>query len=164
MRMGSLLAKSIASGTVAGLAVLGAVALRGQATIRNPVAPINATSHVLWGDDAASMADSVSLKYTLPGVLINHASAIFWAILYEAMFWRDAETGRASRALAGGMLVAGLAYLTDYLLVPKRLTPGWELRLDQRQSLPAIYATLALSLPWRGLLRSRRENRRAWLR
>lgn len=153
MRMGTLLGKSLASGSIAGLAVLGAVALRGQLKIRNPVAPINATSHVLWGDDAASMADNVSLKYTLPGVLINHASAIFWAILYEAMFWRDAEAGRAGRAFTGGMLIGGLAYLTDYLLVPKRLTPGWELRLDARQSLPYIYSALAFTLPLRGLLR-----------
>jgi hypothetical protein len=58
----------------------------------------------------------------------------------------------------GGAGVSALAYVTDYHVVPKRLTPGWEERVSNR-SLALIYAVLALSFPVRGLLRhwSRKE-------
>jgi hypothetical protein len=55
--------------------------------------------------------------------------------------------------------VAAAAYVTDYHVVPKRLTPGWELRISPR-SLLATYAVLALALPLRGLLGGRRRRSR----
>ncbi len=42
-------------------------------------------------------------------------------------------------------MVAGIAYVTDYRLVPRRLTPGYEKRVSGR-SLFVIYGVLALSL------------------
>lgn len=47
--------------------------------------------------------------------------------------------------------MAALAYLVDYHLVPKRLTPGWEERVSDR-SLAAIFGAMAVSLPIRRLL------------
>jgi hypothetical protein len=79
---------------------------------------------------------------------------VFWASFYEKFFGRAADRGDVGTALLGGGLVAAAAYVTDYHVVPKRLTPGWEARISQ-PSLFAAYAVLALSLPLRGLLRRR---------
>lgn len=50
-----------------------------------------------------------------------------------------------AKSLIGGAAVSGLAYVTDYKLVPAWLTPGFEKRLSNR-SLLGIYAALALGL------------------
>ena len=107
------------------------------------------------GDEAAKV-DDVDLKHTGLGFLLNAGAAVMWATLYEKAFGAAAERGEISKAFAGGKAIASLAYLTDYHAVPKRFTPGWELRVSDR-SLMLIYSALALSLPLRGLMRSRRN-------
>ena len=87
-------------------------------------------------------------------MLLNAGACVFWATFYERYFGRAADRGDVSTALAGGGIVAAAAYVTDYHLVPKRLSPGWEHRLSGR-SLVATYAVLALSLRLRGLLAKR---------
>jgi hypothetical protein len=57
------------------------------------------------------------------------------------------------------MVVSAGAYLTDYYLVPKRFTPGWEKRLSGK-SLAAIYGMLALGLVASDLLDARADRRR----
>jgi hypothetical protein len=56
--------------------------------------------------------------------------------------------------MLGGGLVSALAYVTDYYVVPKRLTPGYELRL-RPCALAGIYLALALSLSFSKPLRAR---------
>jgi hypothetical protein len=51
--------------------------------------------------------------------------------------------------------VAGLAYFVDYHLVPRRLTPGWELRLSRR-SVALGFVALGVSLAVAEFLRPRR--------
>lgn len=146
---------ALISGTIVGIATALAAAACGKAERSGAVAPLNAVSHITWGDRAARQHDA-SLKYTGTGFVLNHAAAVLWASLYERWFGRAAESGDVARALTGGAVVAGLAYLTDYHLVPERLTPGYEKRLSGK-SLAAIFGALALSLPLRGLfLGSRR--------
>jgi hypothetical protein len=149
-----VLRDALVTGSIACIATLAAAALCGSARKGNAIAPINATSHVLWGGEAAQ-ALRADLKHTVPGVAINEGASLFWAAIYEQAFGRRADRGEWGTALAGGAAVASLAYLVDYHLVSKRLTPGWELHLDAR-SLAAIYAALAISLPLRGLLRRAR--------
>ena len=141
---------AVVSGSIACAVVLAAVAALGPRT-RRAVAPINAISHVLWGASAAH-ATRPDLRHTVPAVAINEGAGIFWAALYERAFGRLAEEGRFARALLGGAGIAALAYVVDYHLVPKRLTPGWEYHL-RGPSLAAVYGALALSLPARGVLR-----------
>ena len=93
----------------------------------------------------------------MTGVALHVGACIFWAVFYEKLFGRVADRGELPTALLGGAAVATAAYVTDYRVVPKRLTPGWESRVNGR-SLAAIYTVLALSLPLRGLLR--RNGRR----
>jgi hypothetical protein len=146
----STLADALVSGTLAGIASAAAATLGGRATGQAPAAALNAVSHVLWGDRAARQ-DAASRRYTLTGFVINQAASLFWAAGY-ATLRRYTPRGPAG-ALLSGAAVAGLAYLVDYHLVPRRLTPGYELRLRGPQ-LAAIYAAIALSLPLQEMLRS----------
>jgi hypothetical protein len=143
---------ALVSGTLAGIAsaAIGTLAARAQG--QAPAALLNAVSHVLWGERAARQ-DAASARYTATGFVINHAASIFWAACYEALR-RRAPRGPAG-ALASAAATAALAYVVDYHLMPRRLTPGYELRLKGPQ-MAIIYAAIALSLPLRELLRRQR--------
>lgn len=142
------LKRALTSGTLAGIGTLAATVLAGKRETGSYAAPLNATSHIVWGDKAA-VQNSASLKYTLTGFILNHAAVIFWAAIYEKFFgMRPAQSGRrqsALRPLAGGAIVSAGAYVTDYYLVPRRLTPGFEKRLSNK-SLLIFYGVLALGL------------------
>lgn len=139
------LSRSLRASAPATAATTAAVALCGERDDANPIAPINAISHILWGDKAARQEDA-SIQYTLAGVALNSAAVLSWAAVYELTFGQLARKGNFAAAVLGGASVAGLAYVTDYYIVPKRLTPGFEKRLSPR-SMFAVYATLAATLP-----------------
>ena len=139
--------RALASGTVAGITTAATAAAAGKREDNSYAAPINATSHIVWGDQAAAQ-DAASLKYTLTGFLLNHAASVFWAMFYEKLFGRRRGLGAKDslvKPLLGAAAVSAGAYLTDYYLVPKRFTPGYEKRLSG-QSMAAIYGMLALGL------------------
>lgn len=141
-----LVGNALVSGTVAGITTALAASLAGKRETGSYAAPLNATSHVVWGNSEASAQDAASAKFTLTGFLINHASAIFWAGIYEQLFGRKQGVQSSSlKPVVGAALVTAGAYVTDYYLVPKRLTPGYELRLSNR-SLATIYGALAVGL------------------
>lgn len=142
--------RAITAGSLAGLATTATLALLGARESGNPVAPINATSHVLWGDEAAT-AEHADVKHTLPGLLINVGAGIFWAFARELLADRLPRRDRAT-AVATGFGIAGLAYVVDYHLISRRLTPGWELRLS-RGSVALGFAALGMSLAMIGLAR-----------
>jgi hypothetical protein len=152
--------RALASGTVAGITSAAAAAIAGKREDNSYAAPLNATSHVLWGDEAATH-DTASLKYTATGFLINHAAAVFWALFYEKLFGRRGRGPEAERSvvkpLLGAAAVSAGAYITDYYLVPKRFTPGYEKRLSGK-SMAAIYAMLALGLVAYDLLDAANER------
>lgn len=152
------LKRAATSGTVAGLATALVAGMAGRRETGSYAAPLNATSHIVWGDQAA-MRNSPSLKFTLTGFLLNHASAILWAAVHDRFFGppRSAYASRRDwllRPLIGSAVVTAGAYLTDYYLVPKRLTPGFEKRLSGK-SMAAIYGFLALGLAAGSLLASK---------
>lgn len=151
MQTDSFLTRALASGTVSGLATSAMAALAGKRETASYAAPLNATSHILWGDEAARH-DGASLKYTVTGFLLNHLAAVMWAAVYEKWVapatsrWSSSRPSLAPLATtAGGAAVAAGAYVTDYYLVPKRFTPGYEKRLSGK-SLALIYGALALGL------------------
>lgn len=159
----SPLKRSLVSGTVSGIAASLAAAVAGKRETASYSAPINATSHILWGDEAARH-DGASIKYTATGFLLNHAAAIMWAVVYEK--WVEPAVARwfAQRpalsplapAVSAAAVSAG-AYVTDYYLVPKRFTPGYEKRLSG-QSMALIYGALALGLAASTLLMERQSR------
>lgn len=121
-----------------------AVAAFGKRELNDAAAPLNATSHIVWGDEAAEQ-DGLSAKYTLVGGVLNATAVASWAVLQRALFGRWSQKGGLTRPLAAGAAVAAIAYVTDYHIVPKRLTPGFEKRLS-KGALAAMYGVLALTL------------------
>jgi len=147
------LGHAVQSGAVAGLATFATVALAGRRDSGSAVAPLNATSHIVWGESAGRV-EHVDAKHTAVGTALHAGACVFWAAFFEKWFGRAARRGDVRTALLGGATIAAAAYVTDYHVVPKRLTPGWESRISGR-SLATTYAVLALALPIVGLLRKR---------
>jgi hypothetical protein len=141
------------TGSLACVATAAGAALCGLRDSGSAVAPINATSHVVWGEAAAAVED-IDWPHTALGFAVNYGASAFWAALYEKLFGAAAERRDVGTAAGGALAVTALAYLTDYHVVPKRLTPGWEKRI-RPASLALVYGALAVSLPLRGLLRTR---------
>jgi len=125
-------------------ATTAAIAASGAIELSNAAAPLNAVSHILWGDAAARQND-ISARYTALGTAINAAAMASWCVLHHAIFRPDRRRAGLAPALARGAATAAAAYVVDYYVVPRRLTPGFEKRLSGR-SMFAVYAALALGL------------------
>jgi hypothetical protein len=136
---------------IAATTTLATVALCGQIEDGDPLSPVNAISHIVWGDEAYTQRD-LSLKYTAIGALLNDISVGSWAFLHEWLFGRAQDEGNIKKSLFGGVLISALAYIIDYHCIPKRLKPGFERHL-QPKSLLIIYAVLALTLGLGGKFR-----------
>lgn len=146
------------SGALAALTTTATLALLGWARERRAAAPLNAVSHILYGDEAKRQ-DRPSAKYTLTGVVLNAAATTLWAAFQRLVFARRPITGRPSarrmaRALVRGAVVSGVAYAVDYAAVPKRMAPGFEARLTPR-GMATLYGVLALSLAASAYMRRR---------
>ncbi len=143
MKIHPTLINALEAGAVTTLTTTAAVALAGKRQVNNAVAPLNAISHIVWGDEA-TRKDAPSVKYTLTGTLINASAMAGWAIVNELAFGKINRRFKTA-ALFTGAAMSGLAYLTDYYAVPKRFTPGIEKRLN-RKGMFFVYAVLAASL------------------
>jgi hypothetical protein len=155
----SVLGRSLVSGTVAAIASAAVASAAGRRETQSAAAPLNATSHMVWGDKAARR-DGGSAKYTVTGFLLHHAAAVFWAAIYETWFAPSQDRSQGGndsilKPLAGAVVVAAGAYVTDYHIVPRRLTPGFEMRLSGK-SLAMIYGALALGLAASSIARAKR--------
>jgi hypothetical protein len=128
--------------------------LLARAEGKSAVQPTNATSHWLHGDRAASYREP-DAAHTLIGYTTHHASAVFWAVPFEA--WLAARPPRTTAGLLlDACAMSAIAAAIDYGATPKRLTPGWELVLSKR-SMVATYGAMALGLAAGALVT------RAWL-
>jgi hypothetical protein len=139
-----ILGNSAITGAIATAATTATTAWLGKRETGSAAAPLNATSHIAFGEEAA-YHDETSVKYTLTGAAINAAAMVGWGAVQEALLGQWARKGSPARALVSGAAVSAAAYVVDYHVVPKRLTPGFEKRLS-KTALFAIYAALALSL------------------
>lgn len=144
---------TLRTGAVATAATTAAVSAFGQWEEGEPIAPINAVSHIAWGDEAAAHNEP-SLEYTATGAALNAVAVTGWAGIHELVM-RRMEQRTLANSMAAGAIVAAAAYVTDYYIVPRRFTPGFEKRLSGR-ALAGVYAVLAASLGVGSLLRSHR--------
>jgi hypothetical protein len=144
----NLLRRASVSGSAAGCAAAITAAARASGEGSTRYAPINAVTHCLWPRTAFSET-GLSARFTLTGLAIHQASAIFWGMLYEALLarpWRtDRSFAKPAQTLACAAATAAIAYAVDYHVVPKRLTPGFEAHLSRR-SMFYVYAALAAGL------------------
>jgi hypothetical protein len=126
----SFLRYVVICGSLSGLSSAAALALAGRSETRSASRPINATSHWLHGDDAAAVGD-VDARHTGVGLVTHQASAFFWAVPFSA--WLASRPPRSPvQMVRDSAVMAAVAAAVDYGLVPRRLTPGWELVLSKR--------------------------------
>jgi hypothetical protein len=155
---GALWKQALREGAVAGTAasVLSTAALGALGALQDgqAAAPLNAVSHWLWGDESLQR-DRPSWRHTLVGYLTQHAASVLWASLYARVYGHRPEAKRLPNAIAGGIATSAVAYVVDYTITPKRLTPGYEHRLDGK-GMFAVYAALALGFA-AGALALRRD-------
>ena len=142
----------LASGSLASLASAAMLAWRGRREVGSPFAAINAPAHWLWGRESLHR-DGPSLRHTLTGAAIHHASSLFWAVFYE---WLQALRDRPSPAtvVADAAATTAVAAVVDLKLTPQRLTPGFERRLSS-PSLAGVYVAFAAGLALAVLARRR---------
>lgn len=133
------LSRLLLSTALTSLATAAAVALLGKRETGHAAAGINAVSHILWGDDAFQR-NRADWAHTALGGGINTAAMLSWSMVGQLL---PAPKSLLS-ALRNGLVISGLAYVTDYYIVPSRLTPGFEHRLS-REGLWRTYAVLAAS-------------------
>ena len=151
-----ILKNTLWTGTITTLTSSAAIAGCGLVELGNAAAPINAVSHILWGDEAASV-DEVDGQHTLAGLGLNSGAMFLWAGVFEALLGKQVTQRRPAISLIGGLALAALAYVVDYYLVPERFTPGFEKRLSGTSML-AIYAALGVSLGLGRLLLQPKEE------
>jgi hypothetical protein len=137
------------TGTIVSFVTAAVLALLAKAEGKSALQPTNATSHWLHGDKAGAVRKA-DLAHTAVGFGTHHASAMFWAAPFEAWLARDPQRSPLLM-LRDASAVAMIAAVVDYLVVPKRLTPGWETVLSKR-SIAATYVALALGLAAGGLI------------
>lgn len=135
------LREGIVSGTLAGLLSAAVLMAVGKRDAGSAVAPFNAESHWLWGDESLT-EDRPTLRHTLTGFATHQASTVFWATLYALVRGRRRTVNGVPEALIGGIATSAAAAAIDYTLVPKRFTPGFENRLST-PSMVAVFAAIA---------------------
>jgi hypothetical protein len=145
------------TGTLAALLSTAVLAATGTRRSGSAVAPINAVSHWLWGDESLH-TDEPSLRHTLTGFVTNHLAAIFWAGLYSLAYGHRDEAKQLPQAVAGAVATSAVAYVVDYHVVPTRLTPGYEHRISSGAML-ATYGALAAGFALGALLLGERRRR-----
>lgn len=136
---------AIAAGTVASVASLLALIQHSRQTRDTPWQLVNAPSHWVHGQ-AALRQRQVSVRYTLVGTAIHHASSLMWAMVYARLCDDRTDCRRPSLGLAA--LVAAGAWVVDTWVVPRRLTPGFE-RQATWGGLLAVYGSFGAGL-WLG--------------
>lgn len=146
---------TLVSGAVAAASTTAALAVIGKAESGKALAPINAVSHMLWGQ-SATRVDGADFKHTAVGIALNSVATTAWAGVHQLLLPRH-RAPSVSRAVLTGAAVSALAYITDYHVVPKRFTPGFEER-SSRKALFGVYLTLAVALAVGSLIRERRNG------
>ncbi|WP_050577423.1 hypothetical protein [Sinorhizobium arboris] len=118
-----------ASGLCAGLAAVAVLVVSAERRKKRPWRPINATSHWIHGDHAGSVS-RFDLAHTGTGFATHMLASFWWALPFSAMIGRSGQPS-PQRVIAAAVGTTALAAVVDYGLVPKRLTPGWELALPK---------------------------------
>jgi hypothetical protein len=146
-------ARALASGSAASIASTAALSIACRLLGKPAVSGTNATSHWLWGRSAWH-ARRGDLRHTVAGYLIHHASSVWWAGFFEYRLARRGRAPAAATIAADAVAVSALAAAVDYLVVPKRLTPGFEAHL-RAVPIALVYLAFAGGLAASALLRRR---------
>lgn len=149
------LREGLLSGTLAGLFSAAVLLVTGKRDAGSAVAPVNAESHWLWGDESLR-EDRPTLRHTLTGIVTHQLSTVFWATLYALVRGKRNAVKSVPQALLGGIATSAAAAAIDYTLVPKRFTPGFENRLST-PSMVGVFAAIAGGIALGALLLRERD-------
>lgn len=150
------LRSAVLSGTCGSLASTAALVVAARVEGKAAAQPINATSHWLHGERAASYT-GIDMARTGVGYATNHLACIFWAVFFEAWLARRGPA-RARTVLRDALALSAIAAAVDYGPTPKRFTPGWEFVLS-RKGMAFAYAGLAAGLAAGALLTQSARHR-----
>lgn len=125
-------------------AVVMALASRSRGD-RAPTA-VNGPSHWLFGEPAVH-DQRLNVRHTVVGLLVHQASSLLWSSFFAAGRLSLSARGHNSwRCIATEAATLGaMAALVDLVVVPQRLSPGFERRLAAKQ-LTAVYGSFAAGL------------------
>ena len=156
-KWGKTLRKAMVSGAVASVLSTISLAFLGKSELDRTAAPVNGPSQWIWGRHAP-FKNRFSWQYTVVGYAIHHAASVFWAIFHEKHQEQlDPATGSGA-LIVPAIVTTAAAYVVDFYVVPKRLSPGFEQRLS-KGALFIVYGTFALGLAGGALIN--RQCRRA---
>jgi len=135
-----LLGRTVRTGTALSSVTLAAIAALSSIETGKPSAAINAISHCIHGDDR-QFGDELSVSESAVGTAVNTMAMFAWSFLYEWLV----GSRKFKRAILPAVLFTGAAYVIDYHIVPRRLSPGIEKRLTMGAVL-GVYASMAVCL------------------
>lgn len=138
------LQRGLVGGATSSLLSTAALAALGKREAGSAHAPTNAISHWIHGDKATHH-HGLSARYTLPGYVIHHGSAMFWAVIFERLCGELLDRKNPALTLGIGTASAAVACFVDYQLTPDRLKPGYENHLS-RPALAVVYGAFGLGL------------------
>jgi hypothetical protein len=147
--------EGVVSGTLAGLFSAMVLLATGKRETGSAVAPVNAESHWLWGDESLRQ-DRPTWRHTLTGLVTHQLSTVFWATLYALVRGKRGAVRSVPQALLGGIATSAAAAAIDYTVVPKRLTPGFEHRLSPA-AMVGVFAAIAGGIAVGSLLLRERD-------
>ena len=142
MANSAVIAEGLVSGALAAAFSAAVVMVAGRRQGGSAVAPVNAISHWMWGDEAAR-SERVDVRHTLVGAITQLGAGIFWGTLHAALRPQVPRDAVVPAAIAGGLVTSAVAGVVDYGVIPDRLTPGWELRVSKTSVLLALAAMAA---------------------
>ncbi len=137
-----VLRRALRSGTLAAATSTLALAVVARLEGKGALQPVNATSHWLNGQAAASVTRA-DLRHTGVGILTHYAATLFWAVPFERVVAR--RSLRPLPMLCRALAMSAFAAAVDYGATPRRFTPGWEFVLSKR-AMAAAYAAMAVGL------------------
>ena len=143
MSAASFALDTVAAGSAATALTTATILCLGHERDTSMWAPLNAVGHMAFGDEAAAHTE-LSTKYTGTGTALNTGAMFAWAATYAGVM-KMLPRQDLPAAIGAGVAVSAAAYVIDYYVVPRRLTPGFEKRLSGR-SLFWVYSALAAGL------------------
>ena len=141
--MNQALRSVLLSGVAAGVASTFALGVVARLEDKGALQPLNATSHWLNGERAASF-EGADLGHTAVGLATHQAATFFWAALFE--WWISPRRPlRPLPMLRHALGASVVAAVVDYGATPRRFTPGWEFVLTKR-SMAVAYGAMAFGM------------------
>lgn len=154
-RKPSALGRGLVSGSIAAVLSTLVLVIQSKKEAKSALSAQNAVSHWVWGEEAKHRHE-LSVRHTVLGYAIHHASAVFWGVIYERLV-RSKRPLSPPAELLRASAFAGVANFVDYRLTPHRLKPGFEHHLSKK-SLVFVYAAFAAGLAAGHLLQQRRDG------